>query len=116
MVELNHSNLESKEMASAEEVFGPKKHGVTGGWRKLHNEELHNFYFFLYIISVCKSKMVRLDGHVACTREPRNAYKIFVRKFQGQKLHGRHRCHLEDNIKMDFREISHEDMNWSQVA
>jgi hypothetical protein len=22
--------------------FGPKKDGVTGGWRKLHNDELHN--------------------------------------------------------------------------
>jgi hypothetical protein len=25
-------------------IFGPKKDGVTGGWRKLHNEELHNLY------------------------------------------------------------------------
>jgi hypothetical protein len=23
-------------------IFGPKRDGVTGGWRKLHNEELHN--------------------------------------------------------------------------
>jgi hypothetical protein len=23
-------------------IFGPKRHKVTGGWRKLHNEELHN--------------------------------------------------------------------------
>jgi hypothetical protein len=23
-------------------IFGRKKDGVTGGWRKLHNEELHN--------------------------------------------------------------------------
>jgi hypothetical protein len=25
-------------------MFGPKRDGVTGGWRKLYNEELHNFY------------------------------------------------------------------------
>jgi hypothetical protein len=25
-------------------IFGPKRDGVTGGWRKLHNEELHNLY------------------------------------------------------------------------
>jgi hypothetical protein len=25
-------------------IFGPKRHEVTGGWRKLHNEELHNLY------------------------------------------------------------------------
>jgi hypothetical protein len=23
-------------------IFGPKMDGVMGGWRKLHNEELHN--------------------------------------------------------------------------
>jgi hypothetical protein len=25
-------------------IFGTKRNGVTGGWRKLHNEELHNVY------------------------------------------------------------------------
>jgi hypothetical protein len=25
-------------------IFGPKRDGVTGGWRKLHNEELHDQY------------------------------------------------------------------------
>jgi hypothetical protein len=25
-------------------IFVPKRDGVTGGWRKLHNEELHNLY------------------------------------------------------------------------
>jgi hypothetical protein len=25
-------------------IFGPKRDGVMGGWRKLHNEELHNLY------------------------------------------------------------------------
>jgi hypothetical protein len=25
-------------------IFGPKRDGVTGGWRKLYNEELHNLY------------------------------------------------------------------------
>jgi hypothetical protein len=26
-------------------IFGPKRDDVTGDWRKLHNEELHNLYF-----------------------------------------------------------------------
>jgi hypothetical protein len=26
-------------------IFGPKRNDVTGEWRKLHNEELHNLYF-----------------------------------------------------------------------
>jgi hypothetical protein len=25
-------------------IFGPKREEVAGGWRRLHNEELHNFY------------------------------------------------------------------------
>jgi hypothetical protein len=25
-------------------IFGPKRDEVTGVWRKLHNEELHNMY------------------------------------------------------------------------
>jgi hypothetical protein len=25
-------------------IFGPKRDKVTGGWKKLYNEELHNFY------------------------------------------------------------------------
>jgi hypothetical protein len=25
-------------------IFGPKRDEVTGGWGKLHNEELHNLY------------------------------------------------------------------------
>jgi hypothetical protein len=25
-------------------IFGSKRAEVTGGWRKLHNEELHNLY------------------------------------------------------------------------
>jgi hypothetical protein len=27
-------------------IFGPKRDEVTEGWRKLHNEELHNFVHF----------------------------------------------------------------------
>jgi hypothetical protein len=36
-------------------IFGPKKEEVDGGWRRLHNEELHNLYTSLYIIRVNKS-------------------------------------------------------------
>jgi hypothetical protein len=33
-------------------IFGPKRDGVTGGWRKLHNEELHNLYSSPNIIRI----------------------------------------------------------------
>jgi hypothetical protein len=31
-------------------IFGPKKEEVAGGWRRLHNEELHNLYTSTYFI------------------------------------------------------------------
>jgi hypothetical protein len=44
-------------------IFGPKRDEVTGGWRKLHNEELHNLYFSP--IRMMKSRRMGWSGHVA---------------------------------------------------
>jgi hypothetical protein len=35
-------------------IFGPKGDGVMGGWRKLHNEELHNLYSSPSIFRIIK--------------------------------------------------------------
>jgi hypothetical protein len=40
-------------------IFGPKREEVAGGWRRLHNEELHNFYASSNIIKVIKSRIIR---------------------------------------------------------
>jgi hypothetical protein len=48
-----------------ENIFGPKRDEVTGGWRKLHNEELHNLYSSPSIIRIIKSRRIRLARHVA---------------------------------------------------
>jgi hypothetical protein len=45
-------------------IFGPKRDEVTGGWRKLHNEELHNVYSSSSIITMIKSRRMRWAGHV----------------------------------------------------
>jgi hypothetical protein len=45
-------------------IFGPKRDEVTG-WRKLHNEELHNLYSSPSIIRMIKSRRMRWAGHVA---------------------------------------------------
>jgi hypothetical protein len=37
-------------------VFGPKRGEVTGEWRKLHNEELHELYSSPSIIRIMKSR------------------------------------------------------------
>jgi hypothetical protein len=56
-------------------IFGPKRDEVTGEWRKLLNEELHNLYSSPDIIRQVKSGRMRWAGHVArmerrekCTR------------------------------------------------
>jgi hypothetical protein len=46
-------------------IFGPKRDEVTGGWRKLHNEELHNLYSSPSIIRMLKSRRIRWATHVA---------------------------------------------------
>jgi hypothetical protein len=45
-------------------IFGPKRNGMTGGWRKLHNEELHNLYSWPSTIRIIKSRRMRWAGHV----------------------------------------------------
>jgi hypothetical protein len=45
--------------------FGPKRNEAAGGWRKMHNEELHNMYPSPNIIGVIKSRKMRFASHVA---------------------------------------------------
>jgi hypothetical protein len=44
-------------------IFKPKTDEVTGGSRKLHNEELHNLYSSPTDIRMIKSRRMRLAGH-----------------------------------------------------
>jgi hypothetical protein len=55
-------------------IFGPNTEKVTGGWRKLHNEELHNIYCSLNIIRMIKSRRVAWAECVERLEENRNAY------------------------------------------
>jgi hypothetical protein len=58
-------------------IFGPKRDEVTGEWRKLHNEGLHNLYSSPDIRQV-KSRRMRWAGHVARMGEERKVYKVLV--------------------------------------
>jgi hypothetical protein len=40
-------------------IFGPKRDGITAGWRKLHNEELHNLYTSPSLIRIIKLRRMR---------------------------------------------------------
>jgi hypothetical protein len=57
-------------------IFGHKWDEVTGEWRKLHNEELHNLYSSPDIIRQVKSRRMRWAGHVAHIGEERKVYKV----------------------------------------
>jgi hypothetical protein len=50
-------------------IYGSKRDEVTGGWRKMHNEKLHNLHTSPNIIRLMKSRSVRSVGHVACIGE-----------------------------------------------
>jgi hypothetical protein len=76
---------------------------VTGGWRKLHNEKLHNLYSSPSIIRMMKSRRMRWAGHVARMGAKRNAYRILVGKPEGKRPLGRSRRRWVNNIKMDPR-------------
>jgi hypothetical protein len=49
-------------------ISGPKKDEVTFGWRKVHNEELHNLYSSPSIIRMTTSRMMSWAGHVTRMR------------------------------------------------
>jgi hypothetical protein len=86
-------------------IFGLTREEVIGGWRKLHNEELHNLYCSSSIIRMIKARRMRWAGHVARMGEKRNRYRILVGKPEGKRPLGRLRGKWEDNIKMNLREI-----------
>jgi hypothetical protein len=87
-------------------IFGPKRDEVTGEWRKLHNEELHNLYSSPdIIIRQVKSRRIRWAGHVARMGEERKLYKLLVGKPEGKGPLGRPRLRWEDGIRMDLWEI-----------
>ena len=85
-------------------IFGPKRDGVTGEWRKLHNEELNDLNSSSNIVRV-KSRRMRWAGHVARMEEGRGVHKVLVWKPEGKRLLGRPRRRWEDNIKMDLEEV-----------
>jgi hypothetical protein len=46
-------------------IFGRKRDEVIGGWKKLHDEELHNLYFSPSILRIIISMRMKWAGHIA---------------------------------------------------
>jgi len=97
-------------------IFGPKRDEVTGGWRKLHIEDLNDLYSLPNIFWVIKSRRMRWAENVARMGERRGVYRVLVGKPEKKKPLGRLRIRWEDNIKMDLQEMGCCDMDWIELA
>jgi hypothetical protein len=97
-------------------IFGPKRDEMTGEWRKLHNEELHDLYSSPGIIRIIKSRRMRCADHILRMGEKRNAYRLLVGKPEGRRSLGRPRRRWVDNIRMDLGEVGWGDVDWIGLA
>jgi hypothetical protein len=97
-------------------IFGPKRDEVTGGERKLHNEDLPDLYSSPSIIRILKSRRMRWVGHVSQLGEKRHAYRLLVGKPEEKRPLGRPRHRWVDNIKMDHLEIGCGCADWIGLA
>ena len=96
-------------------IFGDKRDGITGKWRKLHNAELHALYSSPNIIKNLKSRL-RWAGHIARMEQSRNTYRVLVGKPEVKRPLGRPRLRWEDDIKMDLREVGCDHVGWITLA
>jgi hypothetical protein len=96
-------------------IFGPKRDEVTEGWRKLHNENLHNLYLSPNTIRMIKSRKMIWAGHVA-QMEKRNAYRILVGKPERKRPVGRPRHRWVNNIKIGLKDIGWDGTDWIDLA
>jgi hypothetical protein len=84
-------------------IFGSERDKVTGGLRKLRNEELHKLCSSPSINRTMRLRRMRWAGHVARMETKRNAYRILVEKAERKRPLGRGRRRWLNNIKMDLR-------------
>jgi hypothetical protein len=92
-------------------IFGPKRDEVTGDWRKLHNEEVHNLYS-----SQNQVKEYAMGRACSTNEEKRNANRILMVKPDGKRPLGRPRCRWVDNIKIYLREIGWGGVDWVDLV
>jgi hypothetical protein len=83
-----------------------------GGWRKLHNKELHDLYSLPSIIRIIKSRRMRWTGHVAGMGEKRNMYSLLVGKPEVKRPLGKPKCRWIGNSKTDLLEIGLNVVDW----
>jgi hypothetical protein len=68
------SNFE-KQTKKINSIRQVKRDGIKGGWRKLHNEELHDLYSSPSISTFTNLRRMKWARHVARMGERRNVYR-----------------------------------------
>jgi hypothetical protein len=97
-------------------IFGPKRDQVTGEWRRLHNEELHNLYSSPDIIRQVKSMRMRWAGHVARMGEERKVNKVLVGKPEGKRSLRRPRRRWDDGVRKKLTQTGLWGVDWIRLA
>jgi hypothetical protein len=93
-----------------------KRDEVVGEWRKLHNEELREWYSSPSVTRIVKSRRMRWAGYVTRMGEKRSAYRLLVGKLEGKRPLGRPRRRWVDNIRMDLGEVGWGVVDWISLA
>jgi hypothetical protein len=97
-------------------ISGPKREEVTGGWRKLHNEEYHDLYSSPSIIRMIQVKEGEMDRECSTSGEKRSVCRVLVRKPEGKRQPGRPRRKSVGNIKTYLAETGWGGMDWIDLA
>jgi hypothetical protein len=89
---------------------------VTKIWRKLHKNELHNFYSSPDIISVNKSRRMGWTEYVACMRNEKT-YKVLIGKLEGKRSSSwKTQVHSMIALKWVFEKSDKRCSDWIHVA
>ena len=83
-------------------ISGPKRHEVTGEWRRLLNNELHDLQSSPNIIWVIKSRM-RWTGQVACMEKRTAVYRVLVGQPEGRNYFEELSVYLSIIRKLTFK-------------
>jgi hypothetical protein len=89
-------------------IFGPKEEEARG----CRNCKMKSSM----IILLTKSRTMKRAGHVARYGENRNARRVLVGKLKEKRPFGRPRLRSENNIKIGYKEIVSEGVDWSYLA
>jgi hypothetical protein len=93
-------------------ILGSEGYDITGDWKKLHNEDLQKLCFPSDTVKMIKS---RKAGHLARMGK-RSVYRVSVGGNKGKIPIRKHMRRMEDNCKINLKEIGYEFVDWIHMA